>query len=226
MTSEAKIITGIGIFTVLIIIVGIFFASNAAPDLTKVNIQKDILTRESNPRITSKDAKVQIVEFGDYQCPACSAFAPVMRQILADYAGKIDFVFRVIPIHEHSREAAIVSYAANDQGKFFEMFEKLFENQEKWSANGADRATLYKQYATEIGLNVEQFSQDIVNKSAAYNAIIDQDSKDADAMKVMVTPTIIVNGTDVFHGAASYEKMKVSIDKALNGGQNSATNSK
>lgn len=225
MTSEAKIITGIGIFTVLIITVGLFFAANSSPEIPKMNIQKDILTRETNPRITSKDAKVQIVEFGDFECPACAVFAPTMKQILADYAGKIDFTFRIIPIHQHSREAAAAGYAANDQGKFIEMVEKLYENQDKWSNDTADRAKLFRQYAMEIGLDVNKFDQDITNKTAVYNAIIDQDSKDADAMKVAVTPTIIVGGTDVFHGAASYEKLKASIDNVLKGRQNTATTS-
>ncbi len=219
MTSEAKIITGIGIATVLIIVIGLFFAAGKPSDIPEVKVQANLLSRVDSPKITSANAKVQVVEFGDFECPACAAFAPVMRQLLADYGDKLDFVFRIIPIHQHSREAAAAALAANEQGKFKEMYEKLYENQDTWSTPNADRTKLFRQYAGEIGLDLGKYDATIAKNTLAYNALIDRDSKDAETMNIMVTPTIIVGGTTVFKGAAPYATMKQAIDQALASGQ-------
>lgn len=222
MTSEAKIISGIGIFTVLIIILGLVFTNGSGPK-SEVNIKQESLVTESNPRITGKDAQVQIVEFGDFQCPACSMLSFTMKELFKTHGDKIDFVFRVIPIHAYSVEAASASYAAAEQGKFKEMYEVLFEKQSEWSVSSADRKALFEQYAATIGLNVEAFKTALKEKKDVYAAIVDKDSVDATVMGVQVTPTLIINGKTVARGALSYEQLKTLVDNELNSVQNTAT---
>jgi protein-disulfide isomerase len=216
MTSEAKIITGIGLLTVLIIVLGLVSVKGNAPDSDTIKIQKDLLVKKLNPRITGKDPKIQIVEFGDFQCPACSALAPTMKKVLATYGENIDFIFRVIPIHSHSIEAATAGYAAAEQGKFSEMYEKLFATQEEWSVESANRPELFSKYALDIGLDVAQFAKDSHDKATLYASIVSEDSRDASLMSVDSTPTLIINGKSTVRGSVAFEKIEQLILKELN----------
>ncbi|MBU3668412.1 MAG: hypothetical protein FGM57_00415 [Candidatus Taylorbacteria bacterium] len=216
MTSEAKIITGIGIFTILIIILGLMFSGAPNPN-AEVSINKEILVNQNNPIVAgTAEKRVQIVEFGDFQCPACAMLSFNMKELFKTHGDKIDFVFRVIPIHQYSVEAAGASYAAHEQGKFKEMYEKLFEKQDEWSTPSANRPELFATYATEIGLNVEQFKKDISSKAGLYKTYVDADAKDAAAMNVAVTPTLIINGNKVVRGAVGYEQLKSLVESELN----------
>ncbi len=225
MTTEAKIISGIGIFTVIIIIFGLMFAGNGGPK-TEVAVNKEVLTTSENPRITGKNPKIQIVEFGDFQCPACAMLSFNMKELFKTHGDSIDFVYRVIPIHQYSYEAANAGYAAAEQGKFKEMYEKLFEKQDEWSAPKADRGTLFAGYAAELGLDVELFKKTIAEKAGLYKTIVDKDNKDAQTMGIQATPTLIINGTQVTRGAISYSQLKTIVDTELEKLQTTATTTK
>ncbi len=213
MTSEAKIITGIGIATVLIVIIGLFFAGQANPG--KVIIKPEILVRANNPRVTGKDAKIQIVEFGDLECPACALLAPNMKRILDVYGDHIDFVFRVIPIHDYSIPAASVAFLGAEQGKFLNVYEIVSANLEQWSARTADKPTLFKKYAKEAGLNMDIYEKTLKEKADTYARIVKQDAEDAKTMNILATPTLIINGRIVLRGSQSFEKLSEIIQSEL-----------
>lgn len=212
MNSETKIISIIGVITVAIIIIGMVFAGGAADrNAPPVAISEENLIRPDSPRIKGTNAKLQLVEFGDFECPACAMLQPEMKRFLADFGDQVDFVFRVIPIHQNSKISAAAAFAAQEQGKFKEMHDQLFEHQEEWAAYGlADdkRMELFEKYANIIGLDITKFKSDIISKRSAYDARVDQDARDADAMNVQVTPTLIVNGTTAIRGAQSYNTLK------------------
>lgn len=224
MTTEAKIISGIGILTVIIIIFGLIFAGNSRPK-ANISVSKEVLTTAENPRVTGKNPKVQIVEFGDFQCPACAMLSYNMKELFKSHGDSIDFVYRVIPIHQYSYEAANAGYAAAEQGKFKEMYEKLFEKQDEWSQPKADRAALFVSYATELGLQVEQFKKSISEKAGVYKTIVDKDSKDAQTMGIQATPTLII-GSKVLMGAVNYSQIKEAVDNEIHNLQNTATTTK
>ena len=162
--------------------------------------------------MTGKDATstggIQIVEFGDFECPSCAALHPALKQLLQTEGDKIDFVFRVVPIHQYSREAAAAALAARDQGQFLAMNDILFEKQDEWGAEGAgDPEHFFEEYAKDIGLDVTKFKADIANNAAAYNAFVDKDAADATAMNINATPTVIINGKQVIVGAVSYDQL-------------------
>lgn len=220
MNSDTKIISAIGVFTVIIIIVGVMFAGGqrSARDLPEITVKTDALVRPDSLRETGKDAKIQFVEFADFECPACAMLHPSLKRIKAEYKDKIDFVFRVIPIHSNSVLAASAVLAAREQGKMIEMHDILFEKQEEWTKYGiraAEVSTLFEKYAGTIGLNVDQYKSDIKNNASKYKAIVDQDQADATAMGIASTPTIIVNGKPLIRGVVSYERLKQIIETEL-----------
>lgn len=104
-------------------------------DSSKPKADLKLLIRPNSNKISTPSAKVTLVEFSDLQCPACAQAHPVVKQILEENKGNINFVYRHFPLsqHKNARIAAEAAEAAGEQGKFFEMVSKLFENQNKWS---------------------------------------------------------------------------------------------
>lgn len=153
-------------------------------------------------------APVTVVMFNDFECPACAATHPVLKKVLAEYAGKIRFVVRDFPlttIHKNAFNAARAANAANAQGKFFEYAELLYAHQ-----NDLDDTSL-KKYAADLGLNVKQFEIDFsLEKTAAE---VRKDMADGKAYGLTGTPTVFVNGLAVRRLSA--EGFRGAIDRAL-----------
>lgn len=156
----------------------------------------------------SPDSPVSIVEFADFQCPACGATYPAVEKILADYSQQVYFVFRNFPLtqHEHARPAALAAQAAGSQGKFWEMYGLLFQHQDK-----IDDASL-RGYAESLGLDMGRFDEDW--KSAASAKAINEDVAAATGFRVSATPTFFING-ERYVGVVSYEQFKSKIEKIL-----------
>jgi protein-disulfide isomerase len=135
-----------------------------------------------------KDAKVTIIEFSDFQCPFCSQAASLLKQILEAYPNDVKLVYKnyPLPFHKQAMPAAQAAVAAGQQGKFFEMHDKLFENQRSLSDD------FYTKAAQEIGLDVEKFKTAF--DSAETKALIQTEMKEARASSVRGTPTIFING--------------------------------
>src|SRR6266699_3668336 len=137
MTNEAKILGGIGLVTIIIVIAAAFmFGGKSSSDKQQaVSVdQQKLLIRKNSHELKANGAKVTVVEFGDFQCPACGASYPIVEQILQDYKGKINFVFREypLPVHPNAPVAAEAAEAAGAQGKFFDMYNLLYSNQKDW----------------------------------------------------------------------------------------------
>lgn len=219
MNSETKIISIIGAITVIVIIIGMVLASGASNSTAKpVALSSERLVRPDSPRVMGANAKIQIVEFADFECPACQMIQPEIKRLLADYGESIDFVFRVIPIHAKSKELGAVSFSANEQGKFKEMHDKIFEGTNEWNKVGlkeSERFAIYDRFASEIGLDVEKFKADLKNNRSAYDARVDQDAADAAAMNIQSTPTLVINGETVIRGVQRYEALKAIVEGLL-----------
>jgi protein-disulfide isomerase len=183
----------------------------------------------SNTLTEAADGKVTVVEFLDYQCPACAAYyANVIKQLESDYAGKITFVTRNFPLSMHplARQAAQAAEAAALQGKYREMYHQLYDNYEKWavapggqevSDDAARAAEFFDTFATAIGLDLDRFHTDMA--SAAVKERIDADVAVGEKLGVSSTPTIFVNGVkfepqgDTFDDVDS--QLRDKIDEAL-----------
>lgn len=146
-------------------------------------------------------APVVVVEFSDFQCPACKAAQPLIKSLLGKYTqNEIAFIYRHLPlqsIHPNAFAGAIASNAAGQQGKFWEMHDLLFERQDEWSAiSDTNKLTdAFVGYATELGMNGDTF-----RAALGDSALTDQVQTDivaATQLGVNATPTFFVNGQSV-----------------------------
>ncbi|PBJ05445.1 thioredoxin domain-containing protein [Flavobacterium sp. ACN6] len=136
-----------------------------------------------------KDAEIVLVEYGDYQCPYCGAAYPVLKEMMNKYGKQIQFVFRNFPLsemHQYARPAAIVAEAAALQGKFWEMHDAIYENQQYLSE------AFLLELAGKLELDSHQFNIDI--KKAAVSEKVDSDFESGIMSGVNGTPSLFVNG--------------------------------
>lgn len=154
------------------------------------------------------DAKVTVVEFSDFQCPFCSRVEPTLSQMEKEYGNKVRFVWKnyPLPFHQNAEPAAEAAMAAHAQGKFWQMHDKLFQNQQ-----ALDQAALEK-YAQDVGLNVAKFKSDVEAKK--FKATIESETKEGQAVGVNGTPAVFINGRKI-SGAYPFETFKKIADEEL-----------
>ncbi len=154
------------------------------------------------------DAMVRIVEFSDFQCPACGAAAPTVKKIMEEYGDRVSLEYKHFPltsIHAFAFNAAEASECANDQGKFWEMHDILFEKQESLSIGSL------KDYAEQIGLDTEKFNNCLdSNAKAKY---VTADFNEGIGKGVDSTPSFFVNGKKI--ESWKYEIFAAALDAAL-----------
>ncbi len=144
----------------------------------------------------NKDAKVTLIEYGDFQCPGCASAHPTVQEVKETYKDDIAFVFRNFPltsIHPNARVAAASAEAAAKQDKYWEMHDTLYTAQKEWeTASIDDRGGIFEQYAKQIGLNIAQYKEDIISQSVTEK--INFDLALGKKHNVTSTPTFILNG--------------------------------
>lgn len=143
------------------------------------------------------DSPVTITEFVDFQCEACYAYYPGVKQVKEQYKDRVKFQVRNFPIvsgHQFALQGARAAEAAARQGKFWEMHDKIFEGQKTWERT-TDPQSYFDSYAQEIGLDMTKFETD--RKSSSVNAVIQKDLKDVQELGGTGTPTFVVNGKRV-----------------------------
>lgn len=166
---------------------------------------------DDDPGKGSEDAPVTIVEFSEYQCPFCARFfRETLPVIEKNYirAGKVRLVYRDFPLrgHQYAQKAAEAAECADEQGKFWDYHDRLFENQ-----NALDTASL-KQYARDLGLNAAEFNECLDSSKMASE--VQGDVRDGEAYGVSGTPTFFINGTKVV-GAQAYAVFQQVIEREL-----------
>jgi protein-disulfide isomerase len=174
----------------------------SAPPLPLQSISVD-----DDPVRGSAMAPVTIVEFTDFQCPACAAMQPILEEVMKTYGARVKLVVRDFPLamHANARKAAEAANAANAQGKFFEYTDLLFKRQD-----ALDVPSL-KKYASELGLNRVQF--DAALDGGKYAAEIRHDIDDGELYGIDSTPALFVNGMAVTE--MSSDALRAAIERAL-----------
>lgn len=220
--SRNKAFLGIVIATILLLFGGIYLFSRSGKTTTnEPTVDSTLLIPADAYKFTSTSTPLTLVEFGDYQCPACGAYHPVVKQLLTDYSGKLNFVFRNFPLSQH-QNGLISSYAAEAaglQGKFWEMHNKIYETQASWSTS-TDTKTLFIGYAKDLGLDVGKFTADIDSKLIKDK--VQSDVTDGNKIGINATPTFYLNGKKISL-AGSYNDFKKIIDSAFQGTTESAS---
>lgn len=201
------------ILIVVLIILGLMWIVTS-PTSTSTN-QANIAP-VSGKDITNGDskAKVTLIEYADFECPACAAYHPLVNQLLTDYKGKIYYVYRMFPLetpHPNALISAQAGYAAYKQNAFFQMDDMLFNKQTEW-ATLSDPTTAFSDYAKLLKLDVNKFKADM-NSSEAKNYVKNSENQ-ALSEGINQTPTFFINGAEI-QNPQSYNDFKKLIDQAL-----------
>jgi protein-disulfide isomerase len=215
MSTENKIFAGLGIVTILIIGVGAFMmGGTSTPDKPKPPVEQSLLVKADSYTKGAKNPKVTLVEFADFQCPACGASHPIVKQLTEEYKQDVKFVFRhfPLPMHKNAMKASLAAEAAGAQGKFFEMEALLFDNQNEWGESNKPEEH-FEKYAKDLSLDVEKFLGDIKEKKNEDK--IKRDIADGNAAGATSTPTFFING-QLQAGGLPYDQFKAKIESAIN----------
>lgn len=202
MSKKAWIIfaaVAVGLLAVLVIISG----GNKA-NVATINTSSILSATEDSGNIADHvfgkaDSKVVLIEYGDFQCPTCKTTHPIIKQLTEKYEGQIAFAFRNFPLptlHPNARAAAAAAEAAGLQGKYWDMYNKLYEDQATWKGlSPTERGAYFTSTAKGLGLSVDKFNTDIASAHVTKKINFDQALGKKD--KVSGTPTVFLNGTPV-----------------------------
>jgi protein-disulfide isomerase len=179
-------------------------------DFNNKNIIQEFNITKDNHIRGNFDAPITLVEFSDFECPFCARHYPTLNKILSDYKGKVRLVYKHFPLgfHPNAQKAAEASECADEQGKFWEYHDKLFENQ----ANGLS-IDKFKQWAKDLGLDTNKFNDCL--DSGKYAQKVQADYQEGAQKGVDGTPATFINGK-LITGALPYEFFKKEIDSILN----------
>ena len=202
---------------IVAIVVGLFGVLTLTRHKSSTNGQNSSASssQATNHTIGKGEKNVTILEYGDFECPACKAYYPIVQEIKKEYGDKIKFQFRHYPlvqIHKNAFVGSRAAEAAGLQGKFFEMHDLLYEQQDSWS-KATDPTTQLTAFATQLGLNVDQFKTDLASEAVANS--INADVKAGQAVGVNSTPTFLINGKKVDQNPQTLEDFKKLVDDAI-----------
>ena len=175
---------------VLIFVVGIYLYDASQPTVSN----NDLLVVQADDWAKgNKEPKVTLVEYLDFECESCGAYYPVMKKLFEEFGNEVKFVVRYFPLdgHKNSMTSALAAEAAGKQGKYWEMHDKLFENQSTWSKI-TDAKTLFTEYAAQLGLDRNKFIADL--DSDSVNKKITDDIRSGTESQLDGTPTFFING--------------------------------
>lgn len=222
LNANARI--SIGIAAVFAVVVAVLLAVNAAgndtPSTPAAGASTDVDRHERlvrpdshNLGAAAADGKATFVEFLDFECESCRAAFPVVEQLRKDYAGKVTFVVRYFPLpgHFNAERAARAVEAASKQGKFEQMYQKMYETQTEWGEQRVPADDRFRGFAKELGLDMAAWEK-AYNDPATLERI-KTDVADGEALGVTGTPTFFLNGQKL--EPESVQDLTSSIDAAL-----------
>lgn len=235
MKKEPKSSSGIPLLIIVIVLIlvvggGYWLYSSSKPAASTSNRAASTANTARTPQnpvnappgaqppnmLGSPTALVTVEEFADFQCGSCAAAHPTLKEIQGIYGSRIKFIFRnyplSIPAHDKAYDAAVAVEAAGMQGKFWQMQDQLFTNQQTWTANPNYRQ-LWADYAQKIGLDVTKFQNDMAGIAAKSR--VDLDLARGRALSVSSTPTVYVNGTSVPYPEMNLKSLRQIIDAEL-----------
>ena len=220
----------VGLTVAVIIGVGVggFFLGRATKKATAEKAKPTAMERKSNPNRPQnppmpsepvqisieglpvkgpREAPVTILEISDFDCPFCSKAFQTVEQLMEAYPGKIRLAFQNMPLsfHRNARPAAEAALAAGDQGKFWEMYERIF------TLRQTDRESLIN-HARALHLDVEKFTKCLDEQ--CHRKEIDRDIKRSQMLGVRGTPSFFINGRLIV-GAQPYEVFKKMVEEEL-----------
>ncbi|TAK57050.1 disulfide bond formation protein DsbA [Patescibacteria group bacterium] len=209
MDKETKVIIGVVIACIVLFVGGAMWYNSATKP---VSVDVSRLVHENSPQIQAPGARVTIVEFADFECPGCAGMHPVLKKILTDYSGKVNFVYRTLPIHRDSTLAAKFALAAGEQGNYWQMHDMLYDNQSVWAGKENPPKDIFLGYAKELKLDLVKLEKSM--SDGHLEAQINADRDDALKIGVRGTPTLFINGS-MLQGVPSDGELRARIEAIL-----------
>ncbi|NQV11850.1 thioredoxin domain-containing protein [Candidatus Uhrbacteria bacterium] len=163
----------------------------------------------------AENAAITLIEYSDFQCPACKQYAPVVKQVLENYPDDVRFVYRHYPlrqIHAQAQIAAEAAEAAGMQGRFFEFHDLVFDGQDSWIGSNSKAETIFVGYAEQLGLDLEKFKSDM--KSAAVRDKVNNDYSSGTQSGITGTPSFFMNGQRI-QNPRGFDPFRLLIDAEL-----------
>lgn len=214
MDAENNLIGKVIVIITVLVVAGAIFWGIRTQDSGSKNVNVEVTDEDTY--LGNKDAKVTLVEYSDFQCPACKAFEDIVKQLRESYSAEdLKIVYRHFPlrsIHPNADLAAQAAEAAGEEGKFWEMKDLLFKNQAEWSQEKDPRG-LFGAYAKEVGLDVSEFDEDLLPEDDSKERV-EKDYQSGVALGVNSTPTFILNGV-VLKNPQNLDEFKKLIDAEL-----------
>ena len=209
-----KIISGVVVFAV--VIAGLWFAWNLTTkpaNQAETNKVVPIEITETDHKKGAVESQVMLVEFSDFQCPACRVFTPLVNQLVDELGEDFTLVYKHFPLpqHNNAEQAAFVAEAAGKQDKFFEMHDVLFEKQDEWSESDNPKK-FFDTYAKDLKLDMKKFSTDVT--SAEVKAKVEKDVISGTEAGVNSTPSFFLNGVKL-KNPGSYDEFAGIIKAAI-----------
>lgn len=202
--------------------------TNPSADVSSVDNNSILATTAESGNIADHaegklDSKVLFIEYGDFQCPSCGGAYPNVKTITEEYGDRIAFVFRNFPltsIHPNAKVAAAAAESAGLQGKYWEMHDLLYENQDSWKSLGTtERTDAFVSFANQLGLDTAKFKEDLSNPDVTKKINFDMTLGKANG--VSATPTFFLNGEKLDEATAGgivqgdITAIKAKLDKLL-----------
>jgi protein-disulfide isomerase len=156
------------------------------------------VVREDSHRLsTAADGQVTLVEFLDFECEACKAAYPFVEQLRDEYEGRVTFVARYFPVpgHSNGENAAVAVEAAAQQGRFEDMYQRMYETQTEWGERQDSQADVFRSFAEEMGLDMTAYDAAVADPATLERVLLDRE--DGIALGVQGTPTFFLNGEKV-----------------------------
>lgn len=194
MTRETKWLGLILIATVILLFGGVFLLSRGLGN----NSENDAvlpIDYSKGQKIGSDSAKVKLVEFSDFECPACAAVEPFLVKVRSSNPNEVQFIYRHFPLpqHAHARNAAYFAEAAGEQGKFWEMHDRIFQTQNDWvNLSESDTRVFFMDLAKQLGLDEGRLKDALENNT--YKTQVEGDLAEGQRLGVNSTPTFFLNG--------------------------------
>jgi protein-disulfide isomerase len=198
---------------VIVLVVLMFLGVRGTPG-TSLSFEPGVISPSDNVEGNVK-SPVVIIEYSDFECPACRFYYMVTKQLIVEFGDEVAFVYRNFPlieIHPNAEAAARAAQAAGKQGKFWEMHNLLFEKQDEW-AKAADPEPLFESYATLLNISMGQFKTDIVSKEVTD--LVRAERASAIKLKLQGTPTFFINGKKLDENPGSVEAFRAIISDAI-----------
>ena len=207
-------VIAVALIAAIAAIIGTTLTRPAPLALTEQPASSELITAETHRLTTPTEPEVTVVEFLDFECPACGDWQPVVSELAERYGDRVEFAFRHLPLpmHGNAITAALALEGAAEQGETVAMYDRLFQTQSEWGGAGPDtHADTFRGYAEELGLDMVAYDEVVADPATLDR--VSRDAAAAEELGVSSTPTFIVDGE--ITQLASFDQLEELIVQAL-----------